>query len=52
MNRLGFYLFRQLLIAFVFASVAVTFVVLFTQSFRLLSIVIENASTTSRRCCR
>ncbi|HUY68544.1 MAG TPA: LptF/LptG family permease [Alphaproteobacteria bacterium] len=46
MNRLGFYLFRQLLIAFVFASVAVTFVVLFTQSFRLLSIVIENASTT------
>ena len=45
MNRLGFYLFRQLAIAFIFATVAVTFVVLFTQSFRLLSLVIDNSST-------
>src|ERR1700733_1455493 len=45
MNRLGFYLFRQLAIAFVFASVAVAFVILFTQSFRILSLVIDNSST-------
>jgi len=45
MNRLSFYLFRQLSSAFVFASVAVTFVILFTQSFRLLSLVIDNSST-------
>ncbi|MDP9127057.1 MAG: LPS export ABC transporter permease LptF [Pseudomonadota bacterium] len=45
MNRLGLYLFRQLSIAFVFASVAVAFVILFTQSFRVLSLVIENSST-------
>ncbi len=36
MQRLGLYVFRQLLGAFVFASAAVTFVVLFTQSFHLL----------------
>jgi lipopolysaccharide export system permease protein len=45
MNRLGFYLFRQLSIAFIFASAAVAFVILFTQSFRLLSLVIDNSST-------
>ncbi|MDX2028346.1 MAG: LPS export ABC transporter permease LptF [Alphaproteobacteria bacterium] len=45
MDRLSLYLFRQLLTAFIFASAAVTFVVLFTQSFRLLSLVIDNAST-------
>jgi lipopolysaccharide export system permease protein len=45
MQRLGIYLFRQLLIAFVFATLAVTFVVLFTQLFRLLSIVINNSAT-------
>lgn len=39
------YLFRQTLIAFLFAGVAVTFVVLFTQSFRMLSFVIDNSST-------
>jgi lipopolysaccharide export system permease protein len=46
MQRLGFYLLRLLVTAFVFASLAVTFVILFTQSFRLLSIVIDNSSTT------
>lgn len=45
MNRLGFYLFRQLSNAFIFASAAVAFVILFTQSFRLLSLVIDNSST-------
>ena len=46
MNRiLTLYLLRQLTTAFAFATGAVTFVVLFTQSFRLLSLVIENAST-------
>jgi len=46
MNRiLTLYLLRQLAGAFAFATGAVTFVVLFTQSFRLLSLVIENSST-------
>jgi len=46
MNRiLTLYLLRQLATAFAFATGAVTFVVLFTQSFRLLSLVIENSST-------
>jgi lipopolysaccharide export system permease protein len=45
-NRiLTLYLLRQLASAFAFATGAVTFVVLFTQSFRLLSLVIENSST-------
>ena len=43
-RRLHLYLFRQILTAFLFSGVAVTFVVLFTQSFRMLSFVIENAS--------
>lgn len=42
--RLHLYLFRQILTAFLFSGLAVTFVVLFTQSFRLMSFVIENAS--------
>ncbi len=45
MNRLNLYLFRQLLFATVFADAAVTFVILFTQSFRLLTLVIDNSST-------
>lgn len=45
MNRLGFYLFRQLATAFIFASAAVAFVILFTQSFRILSLVIDNSAT-------
>ncbi|HEU0117654.1 MAG TPA: LptF/LptG family permease [Alphaproteobacteria bacterium] len=45
MQRLGFYLFRQLATAFIFSAVAVSFVVLFTQSFRMLSLVIDNSST-------
>lgn len=45
MQRLGFYLFRQLLTAYVFATAAVTFVIIFTQSFRLLSLVIDNSAT-------
>ncbi len=42
---LTFYLLRQLAGAFAFATGAVTFVVLFAQSFRLLSLVVENAAT-------
>jgi lipopolysaccharide export system permease protein len=46
MNRiLTRYLLRQLLVAFAFATGAVTFVVLFAQSFHLLSLVIENSAT-------
>jgi lipopolysaccharide export system permease protein len=45
MNRLNLYIFREALTAFLFACVAVTFVVLFTQSFRLLSFVIDNSAT-------
>lgn len=45
MDRLSLYLFRQLTTAFVFAAVAVAFVILFTQSFRMLSLVIDNSST-------
>ncbi|MDD4615945.1 MAG: LptF/LptG family permease [Alphaproteobacteria bacterium] len=46
MNRiLTIYLLRQLATAFVFATGAVTFVVLFAQSFHLLSLVIENSAT-------
>jgi lipopolysaccharide export system permease protein len=46
MNRiLTIYFLRQLAAAFAFATGAVTFVVLFTQSFRLLSLVIENSAT-------
>ena len=44
-TRLNLYLLRQLLTAFLFASFAVSFVILFTQSFRLLSLVIDNSST-------
>ncbi|MFY9287628.1 MAG: LptF/LptG family permease [Alphaproteobacteria bacterium] len=45
MQRISFYIFRQLMIALIFAAAAVSFVVLFTQSFRLLSLVIDNSST-------
>src|SRR5512142_1567115 len=45
MKRLHLYMFREVLTAFLFASVAVSFVVLFTQSFKYLSFVIDNAST-------
>lgn len=44
-QRISLYLFRQILIAFLFSGMAVTFVVLFTQSFRMLSFVIDNSST-------
>src|ERR1700744_4932674 len=44
-NRLDLYLFRQLATAFLFAGIAVTFVILFTQSFRLLSLVFDNSAT-------
>ncbi len=46
MQRISRYLFRHILIAFLFASVGVTCVVLFTQSFRLLSFVVDNSGTT------
>jgi len=42
---LTLYLLRQLVTAFAFATGAVTFVVLFAQSFHLLSVVIENSAT-------
>ena len=45
MNRLDRYLMRQLAMAFVFATLAVSFVVLFSQLFRLLSLVIDNSGT-------
>lgn len=45
MSRLHLYMFREVLIAFLFTSMAVTFVVLFTQSFKYLSFVIDNAGT-------
>lgn len=45
MRCLSLYLFRQTLVAFLFAVAAVSVVVLFTQSFRLLSLVMDNAGT-------
>jgi lipopolysaccharide export system permease protein len=44
-TRLDLYIFRQLLTAFVFAATSVAFVILFTQSFRLLSLVMDNSAT-------
>ncbi|MGE0108418.1 MAG: LptF/LptG family permease [Bdellovibrionales bacterium] len=38
-------MFKQIFVTFLFAAMAVSFVVLFTQSFRLLSFVIDNSST-------
>jgi len=43
--RINLYLFKQTLIAFLFSGIAVSFVVLFTQSFRMLSFVIDNSSS-------
>lgn len=45
MNQLDRYILRQLVTAFAFATMAVSFVVLFSQMFRLLSLVINNSST-------
>lgn len=45
MNLLHRYLFRQILITLAFTCFAVTIVVLFTQSFRLLSLVIDNSAS-------
>ncbi len=44
-RRIHLYLFWQILVAFLFSGVAVTFVVLFTQSFRMLSFVIDNSGS-------
>lgn len=44
-RRIDLYLFRQILTAFLFSGIAVTFVVLFTQSFRMLSFVIDNSGS-------
>jgi len=44
-RRINLYLFKQILVAFLFTGIAVSFVVLFTQSFRMLSFVIDNSST-------
>jgi lipopolysaccharide export system permease protein len=45
MNQLDRYLMRQLAVAFIFATMAVSFVVLFSQLFRLMSLVINNSGT-------
>lgn len=45
MNKLGWYLFKQTLTAFVFTTLALTFVLLFVISFRLLSFVINSSGT-------
>lgn len=45
MNRLNIYLVRQIGVAFLFAGAAVSAVVLFTQSFRIMSMVVQNAAT-------
>jgi len=45
MTKLDRYLMRQLAVAFLFAATAVSFVVLFSQLFRLLSLVIDNSAT-------
>jgi len=45
MNHLDRYLMRQLAAAFVFATAAVSFVMLFSQLFRLLSLVLDNSGT-------
>ena len=45
MNRLDLYLLKQLATAFAFATIGVSFVVLFSQLFRLLSLVINNSGT-------
>lgn len=45
MNQLDRYLMKQLAVAFFFATIAVSFVVLFSQLFRLLSLVINNSAT-------
>jgi lipopolysaccharide export system permease protein len=45
MKKIDLYLFKMILTAFLFACGAVSFVVLFTQSFRLLSFVIDNSGT-------
>ena len=39
------YVMYMLSVAFVFATLAVTFVVLFSQSFRFLSLVVNNSAT-------
>jgi lipopolysaccharide export system permease protein len=45
MQRLDTYLFKQVGLVFLFTTITVVFVVLFTQSFRLLSFVIDNSGT-------
>lgn len=44
-RRINSYLFRQIFTAFLFSGIAVTFVVLFTQSFRMMSFVIDNSGS-------
>lgn len=46
-RRLTLYLAKNVLTAFLFSSAAVAFVVLFSQTFYLLSFVIDNAATAS-----
>ena len=46
MRRISPLSLPQLATAFLFAAVTVTFVILFTQSFRLLSLVISNSAST------
>jgi len=46
-RRVNLYLFRHILLAFLFSGIAVSFVVLFTQSFRMLAFVLDNAGSAS-----
>jgi lipopolysaccharide export system permease protein len=45
MNRIQRYLFRQLMLSVVFACLAITLVVWFSQSIRLLTLVINNGAS-------
>lgn len=45
MNRVSFYLFRQILLSVLFSCLAITIVIWFSQSIKLLALVINNGGT-------
>lgn len=45
MNRVSFYLFRQILLSVLFSCLALTIVIWFSQSIKLLALVINNGGT-------
>ena len=49
-QRLALYIFRNILTAFLFTGVVIAFVVLFVQSLKLLSFVMDNAGTALIFC--